>query len=202
MLIDVESTLLEFLEVLEANGEGDRETDGGPERVTPSDPVPEAEHVLRVDSEGGGLLLVGGQSHKMLGDGRRVLGSLEEPRLGRGGVGDGLLGGESLRRDDEKRRFSVDLLEGLGQVGSIDVRHEMHFQSLRVRLQGLGDHQRSQVRATNANVDYVGHLLAGVSLPVTAQHLVGELLHVSQHGENIWHDVFSINDDRLSGLIS
>lgn len=48
-----------------------------------------------------------------------ILGSVEEPLLGRGGVGDGLLGGEGLGGDDEEGCLSI--------------------QDLRARKQDLGD---------------------------------------------------------------
>lgn len=41
----------ELLEVVETDTEGDRETDGRPERVATADPIPEREHIVRVDAE-------------------------------------------------------------------------------------------------------------------------------------------------------
>ena len=41
----------QFLKVVEADGNGDGQANGGPERVASADPVPELEHVVRVDAE-------------------------------------------------------------------------------------------------------------------------------------------------------
>ena len=72
-----------------------------------------------------------------------ILGSLQEPQLGRRSVGDGLLGRERLRRDDEERRLRVQLLQGLGHVGAVDVRDEMNIGTHLVGLQSLSGHKRT-----------------------------------------------------------
>jgi hypothetical protein len=38
------------LQVVEADGQNDRQTDGGPQGVTTADPVPELKHVSRIDT--------------------------------------------------------------------------------------------------------------------------------------------------------
>jgi hypothetical protein len=58
----------ELLKVLVADGEGDRETDGGPEGVSSTDPVPELEHVVGGDAELGDGGSVGGKGDEVLGD--------------------------------------------------------------------------------------------------------------------------------------
>ena len=40
-----------LLETVEADRAGDGESDGGPQRVAPPDPVPELEHIVRIDPE-------------------------------------------------------------------------------------------------------------------------------------------------------
>lgn len=56
----------ELVEVVESDVKGDRETDGGPERVAASDPVPELEHVGGIDSELCDRLSVCRQCNEML----------------------------------------------------------------------------------------------------------------------------------------
>ena len=58
----------ELGKVVKANAERDRETDGGPERVSATDPVPELEHVGFVDTESGDAFGVGREGNKVLGD--------------------------------------------------------------------------------------------------------------------------------------
>lgn len=56
-----------------------------------------------------------------------------------------------------------------------------------------------QVGTTNTDVDNGLHALASVSLPVTAAHLLGELLHVLQDGVHALDDALTIN---LHGLVA
>ena len=58
-----------------------------------------------------------------------VLGLLQEPVLGGGGVGDRLLRGERLAGDDEQRRLGVQLLDRLGDVRAVDVGDEVDVQA-------------------------------------------------------------------------
>ena len=62
-------------------------------------------------------------------------------------------------------------------MGSVHVTAEMHGEiSLAVGLQGLADHDRSQVRSTDTNVDDGVDGLSGMSLPVTRAHFLRESL--------------------------
>ena len=115
----------ELVEVVVANVERNAQTDGAPDGVSATDPALEAKHVLAVDTKLGNLLLVGGEGNKVLGNLALVVGLLEEPRLGRVGVGRRLSGSEGLGGDEEKGGLGVGGLESLGHVGAVDVGHEM-----------------------------------------------------------------------------
>ena len=56
-------------ELFGADGEHRRKADGGIHRIAAADPVPEAEHVGRVDAELLDFLGVGGDGDEVLGDG-------------------------------------------------------------------------------------------------------------------------------------
>jgi hypothetical protein len=110
-----------------------------------------------------------------------LLGRLEEPGLGRLGVGDGLLSGKGLGCDNEEGGLGVAELQGLGQVGSVNVGDKEGLQvSLAVVLQRLADHDGSQVGSTNTNVDDCVDALSSVTLPGARSDLLGELLHVGE----------------------
>jgi hypothetical protein len=112
------------------------------------------------------FLLVGGERDEMLGDGGLVLRGGEEPVAGRVGVGQRFLRGEGLRGDDEEGGLGRERFQRLGDVGAVDVGDEMGVQALlRVGLERLGDHDRPEVGAADADVDEVGDRLAGVALP-------------------------------------
>ena len=68
VLVHFVSSEEEFVEVLGTDEEHDGETDSGPEGVTSTDPIPELEHVVRVDSERSDGLGVGRESDEVLGD--------------------------------------------------------------------------------------------------------------------------------------
>lgn len=52
-------------EVVEADGQNDRQTDGGPQGVTTADPVPELKHVSRIDTELANRFTVGGERREV-----------------------------------------------------------------------------------------------------------------------------------------
>lgn len=187
----------ELFKVFVADDEGDAETDGGPERVSATDPVPELEHVAGGDTKGLDGLGVGGKGHKVLGDvcflqgcqsgpstskRTHILGRLQEPVSCTLGVGNRLLGGKRLGGNDEERRFRVALLGDLGEIRAVNVGHEVRLQvPLRVVLERLGDHDRSEIGATDTDVDDRVNGLACVSLPFAGTNRVGKLLDVVEH---------------------
>jgi hypothetical protein len=110
-----------------------------------------------------------------------VLSGLHEPVSSRGSVGDGLLSGEGLGRNDEEGRLRVASLELLSEMGTVDVGDEVHLEvPLGVVLEGLGDHDGSEVGSSDTDVDDVGDGLAGVALPLTRADRVGEGLDVGE----------------------
>ena len=114
MLVHPVSTPEELLEVIIADNKSDRQPDGAPEGVTSTDPVPELEHVVRRNTEGGDGLGIGAEGDEVLSDVSLVLCGLKEPVSGTLSIGDRLLSGESLARDNEERRFGVANLQSLG----------------------------------------------------------------------------------------
>lgn len=66
VVIHFMSTAKQFMEVVKANVDGNRQADGRPERVTSTNPVPETEHVLGIDTKGRYLLLIGREGNKVL----------------------------------------------------------------------------------------------------------------------------------------
>lgn len=68
VLVHLVGTRQELLEVIEADGKGDRETDGRPEGVAAADPVPEFEHVVAVNAESFNSLRVCRKCNKVLCD--------------------------------------------------------------------------------------------------------------------------------------
>lgn len=138
------STLEELLEVVEANVQGNGETNGRPDGVTATDPVLETEHVGGVNAELDDIVLVGRQGSEVLSDVLLVLSSLEEPSLSGVGVGDGLGGSEGLGGNEEESGLGVRVLEGLSNMSTVNVRDEVksHSRST-IGLKSLSDHDRA-----------------------------------------------------------
>merc|ERR1712002_797566 len=108
MVVHPVSSSKKLLKVVKTYVQSDGQTDGRPQRVTTSNPIPELKHVRRVNAEILHFGCVGGQRGEMLGDSRFIIGCLEEPVSGRLGVGDRLLSGERLGGDDEQRGLGVE----------------------------------------------------------------------------------------------
>ncbi len=210
VLIHFVGALVELHVVLEADAESDGEADGRPQGVATADPVPEFEHVRGVDTEGSDGFGVGGERHEVLGDGLFVaIEGLENCCLGRFGVRHGLEGREGLGSDDEERFFDVHLLEGLGHVGAVDVRNEVDFRGVfagnrlvGIRLEGFGDHHRTEVRTADTDVHHVLDGLAGVAFPLTAADEVGEVFHVLENCADFGHHVLAVDANRIITLVA
>ena len=210
VLIHFVSTLVELHVVVEADTQSDGQTDGRPQRVAPANPVPEFEHVSRVDTESRHCFGVGGERDEVLCDGLFVtIEGLQHSFLGGLCVGHGFEGGEGLGCDDEEGFFQVDLLQGFSHVGAIDVRNEEHFRRVfassrlfSIGLQGFGNHHRAKVGTADTDVHHVldGH--AGVALPGTGTNQLGEVFHVLEHGANFGHHVLAVDANRIVTLVT
>lgn len=113
----------------------------------------------------------------------------KEPVLGSCRICDSLLGREGLGSDDEERCFRVQLLQCLRNVGAVDVWHKMCLEMACIWLQSFGDHQRPEVRSTDANVDDVSDGLPRISKPFSRAHLFGESSHVVEYCTYTWHNL-------------
>ena len=84
-------------------------------------------------------------------------------------------------------------------MGAVDVGNEVELHALlAVRLEGLGDHDRAKVGATNADVDNGVDGLASVALPLARANLLGEGLHVIQHAVDLLDHALAVD---LHGLV-
>ena len=62
-------------------------------------------------------------------------------------------------------------------------------------FQRLIGHHGAKVGTADADVDNVLDAFAGVALPLAAPHPFGEIGHLAEHGMDLGHDIFSIQDD-------
>ena len=119
------------------------------------------------------------------------------------GVRHGFLCGESLGSNQKEGSLGVHRLENFANVGSVDVGAKVHVQiAFRVWLEGLANHNRSEVGSTNTNIYNVCDRLSGVPLPFAGSDLLGEGLDATEDLVDLGHDVLSIHEDGGVGLVS
>ena len=153
--------------VVETNGQNDGQANRRPQRVTAANPVPELEHVRRVDTKLANRFAVGGERGKVFCHVFVIARGFQEPVARAVGVGHGFLSGEGFRRYQEQCGFRVYFLEHFGDVGTIDVRNEVHVQMVFVRAQRFGHHERAEVGTADTDVHHVSNRFAGVAFPAT-----------------------------------
>jgi len=199
VLVDLEGPLPKLVEPVHAEHDRGGEPDRRPAREPTADPIPEAEHVLRFDAEGPDRAGVGGNGYEVAPHG--LLPEVrDEPGARGAGVRQRLLRGEGLRDDHEERRLRAQLAQRAGEVGSVDVGHEVCPEAVvPVRAQGLRDEARTQVGAADAEVHDVGDRLAGVAPPGAGADPLGEGAHLLQHRLDLRHDVLSVYFEGAAG---
>ncbi|MDH6433436.1 hypothetical protein M2158_001913 [Streptomyces sp. SAI-144] len=197
VFVDEVEAVEHLAEAVGSDGDHQRQTDRRVVGVAAADPVPELEHVGRVDAEVRHLLGVRRQRHEVPGDRLLIrLQLIEQPRARRGGVGDRLDGGEGLRGDDEQRLGRVQVAGGLVQVGAVDVRHEADGEvAVGEAAQHLVGHRGAQVGAADADVDDVLDAAAGVAGPLAGADPVREVAHLVEHGVHARYDVLPVDLD-------
>ena len=190
-------------EVLRADRNHQRQTNRGRQRITASNPVPEREHVRRVDAEFLDLFFVGRQRNEMPRHSRLVFQSVQKPFSGGSRVGHGFQSRKRLAGDDKQRFLGVEVANRFGKMRPVNIGDESNRQlSVRIRFEGFVRHDRTEVRAADADIDDVLNPLAGIALPFAGTNLVGELRHVIENRIDVVHDVFTVNKDRRIGTIA
>ncbi len=191
------------LEARVADGEGDRQPDGRPQRVAAADPVPELEDALARDAEPGGLFRRCRERDEVARHGGLVSRSGNQPIAGGARVHHRLLGRERLGGDEEERRGGVEGRELAVDGRAVDVGHEPHPHAGHgVRLEGPHDHLGSEVGAADADVDDVGDPRARMAPPSAAVDGLGERVHAVQDAAHLRHDVRALHLDRASGEVA
>ena len=160
MPVHVMAAAQEALEAVGADQNGQRQADGGPDRIAPAHPVPHGEDAVGPDAEFRHKIESSRHRREMIA--HRVLS--ERPRHhgpGGAGVGHGLLGGEGFRADDEERAGWIKVHHAVGEVRAIHIGDEMHAQArLAEGAQRPRRHGGAKVRAADTDVHHIGEGLA------------------------------------------
>lgn len=227
VLIHRVPSLEQLDKLVESNVNSNRQTDGRPQAVASADPVPKGKHVFDVDAEFGDFGRVGGEGDKVFRDRfglikertliqkpsnelnlkdclttTHVLCGLEEPSLGRVGVGDGLDRCKRLGGNNKQRRLRVEPLERLSHVRSVNVGNKVDIEPLlRVVLEGFGHHDGPKVGTADTNVDDVRDGLSRVSFPFTGPDTLADGFHLVQNLVDLGHHVLAVDQDRSVGAV-
>ena len=113
-----------------------------------------------------------------------------EPAPGALGIAKRLGGGESLRRDDEKRGLGQKPDERRVEIGRIDIGDEMQPQAgLAEAAQRAHSHARSEIGSADTDVDDVGDRFAGCADERAAVRFADEGAHAFARRPHHRHDV-------------
>mmetsp|Transcript_4222 Transcript_4222/g.8573 ORF Transcript_4222/g.8573 Transcript_4222/m.8573 type:complete len:425 (-) Transcript_4222:52-1326(-) len=203
VLIHGMGTSMHFHPVIKANRQGNGSSNGRPKRITSTDPIPESEHVIGIDTKLGHAFSIGRQGCKVLGNRRLVsLECLEDPRFGRSSVGHGFLRSKGFGGDQKERRFGVASLQNFGNVGTVHVGAEVHLEiTLGIRFECLADHDGAQVTSSDSNIDDRVNGLSSVSFPCSTTNLFGKILDARKNIIDFRHDVLAVHQNGRVGLI-
>ncbi|SKZ30717.1 Uncharacterised protein [Mycobacteroides abscessus subsp. abscessus] len=201
MSVDGVESAEEFGEAFLADRRHHRETDRGIHRIAAAHPVPEAEHVDRVDSEVRHGVRIGADGGEVLGDGVLTRAEfVQQPPLGGSRVGQRLQRREGFRRDDEQRLLGIEVGECRDHVGRVDIGHEVAADvGIDVVAQRAVHHDGPEVGAADADVDDIGDGFSGVALPLSAAQLVGECAHRVKHLVDVVHNILAVDDELRVG---
>ena len=90
-------------------------------------------------------------------------------------------------------RRRIDLLQRIGELDAVDVRHAMQADALVAEAgQRLGRHHDAEVGAADADVDDVGEARAGEAEDAPLVHAGDELAHLGELRAHLRHDVLPV----------
>ena len=183
-------------EIVRPDGEHGREPDGRIHRVAPADPVPEAEHVGRVDAELRHLLRHWSRRRRNAWPWRPA--SPSRPASSQSRAVCALVIVSSVVKVLEETMNSVSAgsrsLHRLGEIRAVDIGDEAEGHApLAVVPERFVGHHRAEIGAADADVDHVADALAGVALPGAAAHAIGEVRHLVEHGMDLGHDILAVD---------
>ena len=201
MLVQLMGSGQQGAEIVHAHAQGNRQADGGPQRVAPTHPVPHGEQVVFIQAEVRRRRPVGGDGHKVIGNRRLVAAVFQEPVPCDPGIGQGFLGAERLGLDQEQSGFRLYLAQHLADIAAVDVGHKMAAQAVMEGCQGFCDQLRPQVGAADTNADHVGEGLPAEALVPAAVDVRHKGFHPIQGLSYLGQNILAV-DDKRSGRIS
>ena len=88
-------------------------------------------------------------------------------------------------------------------MGAVDIGDVVRLQAFfPPRLESFGDHDRSEIRAADSDVDHVGKNFAGEAFLLSAANRFGEGAHLLENGVDFGHDILTVHFNGSVGTIS
>ena len=199
MLVDEPETVQHLPETVRADRDHQRQADGRVVGVTPADPVPELEHVRRVDPELGDLPGVRRQRDEMLRDGPVVTETAgPSSSQSRAEVALVIVSMVVNVFDATMNNVSAGSRSRMASCRSapstFDTNRKVSV-AVGERAQRLVRHRRTQIRTADTDVDHVPDPPARVARPLTRAHPPGEVGHPVQHRVDPRDDVLPVDLD-------
>ena len=187
------------VEVVRTNRHHGRQADGRIHRVAAPHPIPESEHICRIDAELADLLRIGRHGDKMPGHAALITTQTGHHPIARGArIGHGFQRGESFRGNDEQRLGRFKSAHRLGKIVTVHIRDEFASQgAVAVKFQRFIGHDRPEIGTADADVDHVADLPAGVSDPCSGAETPGKIRHFVQNLVHTRHHVLAVDHDFL-----
>ena len=158
-----------FQKAIRADGDGNRQTYGRPDREAASHAFGHGQD--GVDAKFGSQFRAGGDGDKMLVDVHAAV--TLEPLQGRFGVAQGFVRAPGFGDDDEEGVLWLQALEFFLQVVAVQVGDDAYFlMAAAPGGEGLQSQVRTQARAADADVDDVGDVLTGADMCSQVEQLL------------------------------
>ena len=187
MQVHATSAREDTLEHVHADDERERQPNRRPQRVTTTDPVPEAEAEVGTNTEIVHGFVIRGCGNEVILH-RDFVELLNDPLTRRFRVGHRLERRKGLRTNNEQRRFSIKLALQIGKLRAVDVGHAVKAHAVTpVGLQCAARHDRPKIRAADADVHDVGQALSRTALDLAAMHIIDKRLHAREHFPDLGH---------------
>ena len=182
------------LELIHAERQRDRQSDGRPHRVAAADPVPHREAVLRRNQK---------RIHRLARWSRRRRSAAPArprpaDRRSTGARASRCVSVSSVvnvfEHTTNSVRAAIDLLEHVAELHAVDVRDAVQAQIAIAELrQRLGRHHDAEIGAADADVDDVGEGLAGRAVNASAVHAFDEVAHLLEARAHFRHHVLAVD---------
>ena len=166
-----------------ANGDHQRQADGPPDGIAPTDPVFEAKDLIRIDTEIAGLVLRCAQGGKLL---CRIAVILCHPRACGTGVGHRLDRGEGLGSDDHQCGFRIKPAERVRDMRPVDIRHEVAARPVMIGRERLHRHRGPKIGPADTDIHHIRNVAAADLIRETA-HPVERIMNAGHHIRPIHH---------------